>query len=339
MLKDIIKYERAMVDIINYDKSSWAKFYLLMKEIEEKELYKEANKNSFTAWVKDFCLKNKIHESVIWNRKKAGKVYESYARIQKEKGIEVPPIEETNVSMDSLVLVDKITKKAPKLGAELTAKAINKEITRDDLRTAYKTIRGDLVKAKQDIQENAEEATEGLEMANNEEIKEVPKVEIKVEEVVTASKIIQAFNNPCWLGVKEIKRKAFKPSHEQDKYKTLTEFAVYTGTSKHSRRIDLLAVENITVENHFEMNLHGIEIKVSKSDLINDSKYTEYGEFVNYLWIAIPKKLEADARATVPDDVGIMVYGRGKMKVVKEANRLKPLQLENSLTTLALKLL
>lgn len=339
MLKDIIKYERAMVDIINHDKSSWAKFYLFMKEIEEKELYKEVNKNSFTAWVKDFCLKNKIHESVLWNRKKAGKVYENYERIQKEKGIEVPPIEETNVSMDSLVLVDKISKKAPKLGADLTEKAINKEITREDLRTAYKTIRGDFVKPKEDFYDEFKRAVEGEETANNEPVVEAPKVEVKVEEVVTASKIIQALNNPNWLGIKEIKRKAFRPAHEQDKYKTLTEFAVYTGTSKHSRRIDVLAVENITVESHFELNLHGIEIKVSKSDLLNDCKYTEYAEFVNYLWVAIPKKLEADARATVPDDVGIMVFSRDKMKVVKEANRLKPLQLENSLTTLALKLI
>lgn len=321
-----------MVDIINYDKASWTKFYLLMKEVEEKELYKEANKNSFTAWVKDFCIKNKIHESIIWNRKKAGKVYENYQKVQKEKGIEVPPIEDTNISMDSLVLVDKIAKKAPKLGADLTEKAINKEITREDLRTAYKTIRGDLVKAKKEyLALDKEQLKQGEEKET--------KQEVKVGEVVTASKIIQALNSPNWLGIKEIKRKAFRPAYEQDKYKILTEFSVYTGTSKHSRRIDVLVAENITVENHFSLNLHGIEIKVSKSDLERDTKYTEYAEFVNYLWIAIPKKLEADARAIVPEDVGILVFNKNKMEVVKKANKLNPLQLESSLTTLALKLI
>lgn len=341
-MKEITKCERAMVDIINYDKASWTKFYLLMKEVEEKELYKEANKSSFTAWVKDFCIKNKVHESIIWNRKKAGKVYENYQRVQKEKGIEVPPIEETNISMDSLVLVDKIAKKAPKLGADLTEKAINKEITREDLRTAYKTVRGDLVKAKKEYlaldKEDLKEEEESKEDVKHTHTKE-SKQEVKVGEVVTASKIIQALNTPNWLGVKEIKRKAFRPAYEQDKYKTLTEFAVYTGTSKHSRRIDVLAAENITVENHFSLNLHGIEIKVSKSDLTNDTKYTEYAEFVNYLWIAIPKKLEVDARAIVPEDVGILVFNKNKMEVVKKANKLNPLQLESSLTTLALKLI
>lgn len=328
-----------MVDIINYDKASWTKFYLLMKEVEEKELYKEANKSSFTAWVKDFCIKNKIHESIIWNRKKAGKVYENYQRVQKEKGIEVPPIEETNISMDSLVLVDKIAKKAPKLGADLTEKAINKEITREDLRTAYKTVRGDLVKAKKEYLALDKEPLKEEE-ESKEDVKHThTKQGVKVGEVVTASKIIQALNSPNWLGIKEIKRKAFRPAHEQDKYKTLTEFAVYTGTSKNSRRIDVLALENITVENHFSLNLHGIEIKVSKSDLEKDTKYTEYAEFVNYLWIAIPKKLEADARAIVPEDVGILVFNKNKMEVVKKANKLNPLQLESSLTTLALKLI
>lgn len=331
-MKEITKCERAMVDIINYDKASWTKFYLLMKEVEEKELYKEANKSSFTAWVKDFCIKNKIHESIIWNRKKAGKVYENYQKVQRGKGIEVPPIEDTNISMDSLVLVDKIAKKAPKLGADLTEKAINKEITREDLRTAYKTIRGDLVKAKKEyLALDKEQLKQGEE--------EETKQEVKVGEVVTASKIIQALNSPNWLGIKEIKRKAFRPAYEQDKYKTLTEFSVYTGTSKHSRRIDVLVAENITVENHFSLNLHGIEIKVSKSDLEKDTKYTEYAEFVNYLWIAIPKKLEADARAIVPTDVGILVFNKNKMEVVKKANKLNPLQLESSLTTLALKLI
>lgn len=331
-----------MVDIINYDKASWTKFYLLMKEVEEKELYKEANKSSFTAWVKDFCIKNKIHESIIWNRKKAGKVYENYQRIQKEKGVEVPPIEDTNISMDSLVLVDKIAKKAPKLGADLTEKAINKEITREDLRTAYKTVRGDLVKAKKEYlaldKEQLKEEEESKEDVKHNNTKET-KQEVKVGEVVTASKIIQALNSPNWLGVKEIKRKAFKPAYEQDKYKILTEFSVYTGTSKHSRRIDVLVAENITAQNHFSLNLHGIEIKVSKSDLERDTKYTEYAEFVNYLWIAIPKKLEEEARKIVPTDVGILVFNKNKIEVVKKANKLNPLQLESSLTTLALKLM
>lgn len=319
-MKELKKYEKQLETILNADKNNWSKFYILMKEIEEKELYKEVNLNSFTAWVKDFSLKHKIHESVIWNRKKAGKVYESYAKVQAEKGVEVAPLEEANVGVDALVLLDKISKKDANLGAELTQKALNREITRDDLRTAYKTVRGDLKASK-------------TERKNNE-----PETEINVQETVTAAKIVNGLNDSIWLG-KECKKKHFRGAYELDKYKAITEFPVYTGTSRKSRRIDVLVAENITQNNHFSLNLHGVEIKVSKSDLINDMKYTEYAEYVNYLWLAIPRELLQVAEETAPRSVGILIYDDGKIMMHRDAERLNPLKLNESLTTLSLRLL
>ncbi|EOU1692803.1 MmcB family DNA repair protein [Clostridium perfringens] len=319
-MKELKKYEKQLETILNADKNNWSKFYLLMKEIEEKELYKEVNLSSFTAWVKDFSIKHKIHESVIWNRKKAGKVYESYAKVQADKGIEVPSIEDANVGVDSLVLLDKIAKKDADLGAELTQKAINKEITRDDLRTAYKTVRGDLKTSKMENRDKE------------------PKTEINVQETVTAAKIVNGLNHSNWLG-KECKKKHFKRAYELDKYKALTEFPVYTGTSKKSRRIDVLVAENITQDNHFSLNLHGVEIKVSKSDLVGDMKYTEYAEYVNYLWLAIPRDLIEVAEETAPKSIGILIYDDNKIMIHRDAERLNPLKLNESLTTLSLRLI
>ncbi|MDY6058708.1 MAG: MmcB family DNA repair protein [Candidatus Onthovivens sp.] len=319
-MKELKKYEKQLETILNADKNNWSKFYLLMKEIEEKELYKEVNLSSFTAWVKDFSIKHKIHESVIWNRKKAGKVYESYAKVQADKGIEVPSIEDANVGVDSLVLLNKIAKKDADLGAELTQKAINKEITRDDLRTAYKTVRGDLKTSKMENRDKE------------------PKTEINVQETVTAAKIVNGLNHSNWLG-KECKKKHFKRAYELDKYKALTEFPVYTGTSKKSRRIDVLVAENITQDNHFSLNLHGVEIKVSKSDLVGDMKYTEYAEYVNYLWLAIPRDLIEVAEETAPKSIGILIYDDNKIMIHRDAERLNPLKLNESLTTLSLRLI
>lgn len=319
-MRELKKYEKELETILNADKNNWSKFYLLMKEIEEKELYREVNLGSFTAWVKDFSLKHKIHESVIWNRKKAGKVYESYAKVQADEGIEVAPLEEANVGVDALVLLDKITKKDANLGAELTEKALNKEITRDDLRTAYKTVRGDLRASKTERKHKE------------------PETEINVQETVTAAKIVNGLNNSSWLG-KECKKKHFKGAYELDKYKALTEFPVYTGTSKKSRRIDVLVAENITLDKHYSLNLHGIEIKVSKSDLINDMKYTEYAEYVNFLWLAIPRDLIEVAEEKAPKSIGILIFDDGKIMIHRYAERLNPLKLEESLTTLSLRLI
>lgn len=325
-MKPIKEYENELVIILNADKNNWTRFYILMKEIEENELFKEIGLGSFTAWVKHFSVKNKIHESVIWNRKKAGKVYERYINVQKQQGIDVTPIEKAQIGVDSLVLLDKISKRDEKLGAELTEKAIQKEISRSDLRNAYKAIRGDLHKNK--IENNNSLATR----------KSAAESIIDIKETITASKIVSCLMNPRWLGEK-CKRKAFKGSYEQDKYKALTEFPVYTGTTTKSRRIDVLVAENLRVENHFSLNLHGIEIKVSKSDLINDMKYTEYAEFVNYLWLAIPVELLDIALMNSPEMIGILLYNKDKIEIFREANILMPLKIKESLTTLSLRLI
>ena len=342
-MKEILVCEKELKELIGEDKKTWTRFYVLMKKIEEEELYKELGLKSFTAWVKDFSMKNKIHESVLWNRKKAGRVYENYQRVKEEQGVNIVPIEQAEIGVDSLVLLDKITSKNKELGAELADKAINKEITREDLRTAYKVIRGDISSSKQKKHDNSKETNqidkdtlENLE--NNNSDNDDIDIEEEIKENVTATKIVNAMSEPSWLGVAK-EKKYFAGAYERDKYKALTEFPVYTGTTKHSRRIDVLIAENLRVENHYSLNLHGIEIKVSKSDFEKDKKYTEYADYVNFLWIAIPKNLIECVENNTPADVGIVYFEKDKMHIYREAKRLNPVLIKDSLTTLSLRLI
>lgn len=339
-MREIVKIEKELKQLVEQDKNSWARFYLLMKKVEDQQLYKELKLNSFTAWVKDFAMKNKIHESVIWNKKKAGKVYESYMKTKQEQGVEVAPIEQANVGVDSLVLLDKISKKNADLGAELTEKAVNKEITRADLRNAYKTIRGDL--KKDTVVKNPikviEDDNKLHDENNNNIINNIENSEKDNTDNVTATNIVMALNNHNWLGEKEVV-KGFKGRFIERKYKAFTEFPVYPGTTKKSRRIDVLIAENISIDEHYKLELHGIEIKVSKSDFLNDKKYTEYAEFVDKLWIAVPKGLAAVCKKNTPKNIGIMYLEDGEIKVKRQAQELNPENKQEALTTLALKLL
>lgn len=320
---EIIKsLECELVEIVNKDKHNWTHFYLIMKEIETKELWKEISEKSFTSWVKNFCVKNKIHESIIWNRKKAGKVYETYEKIKRERGEEVIPLEHAKVSVDALVLLDKINKRSPELATELTEKAINNEITREDLRNAYKTVR-------RDIQSGANK----LKSTNQNEKESKNESSINI----TAALIVNALSNSEWLGVAQI-RKPFKTSFEQDKYKLFTEFPVFTGTSKKSRRIDVLISENLTNES-WELNVHAIEIKVNKYDLLNDKKYSEYADFADYVWLAVPKELVTFAMETKFDNCGIIVINNNDIKIVEQAKYSPGLLKFNTLMSLVLKLL
>lgn len=339
-MREIVKIEKELKHLVEQDKNSWAKFYLLLKKVEDQQLYKDLGLNSFTAWLKDFALKNKIHESVLWNKKKAGKVYERYAETKKEQGVEVAPIEQANVGVDSLVLLDKISKKNADLGAELTEKAINKEITRADLRNAYKTVRGDLKKKDNTDNKTAIKVIEEDNKLHEENNGDIINIEAKEdhEDNVTATNIVMALNNHSWLGDKEVV-KGFRGRFIERKYKAFTEFPVYTGTTKKSRRIDVLVAENISIEEHYNLQLHGIEIKVSKGDLLNDTKYTEYAEFVNKLWVAVPKDLVKECIKNTPKNIGIMYLEDGAIKIKRQAKELKPECLKEALTTLALKLL
>ena len=68
-------------------------------------------------------------------------------------------------------------------------------------------------------------------------------------------------------------------------------------------------------------------------------KYTEYAEFVNYLWLAIPEDLLEVAEIVVPKNIGILIYKNDRINIKREAETLEPLKLKESLTTLSLRLL
>ena len=230
--------------------------------------------------------------------------------------------------MDSLVLLDKIQKKAPALGAELVKKTINKEVTRQDLRHAYKQIRDAQPPKKPGRKKKLSEAEE-----------QAKKVEFE-ENNATATKITQMLSNSNWLLGYEVGRKAFTKSEFQDKYVTFPEFRVFTGTTTKSRRIDVMAMENVNVKNKLhEVNTHGVEIKVAKHDLLGDTKYTEYAEFVHFLWLAVPSELVPVAEETAPPTVGIISVDGDTISKVREATKGEPLKLLDTLKVAALKMM
>ena len=318
--------------LIKIEKKNWADFYLLIKQVETDELW-QGTYNSFTQWVKDFAVRTKIHESTIWYKKKAGEVYEKYAEMRKKKGLEVEEIRDSKVSVNSLVILDKIDKYSPEKTEELADKVFNKEITRNDLHSIYKAVRPSA--------ETRERISSIYASKTDEEIRSE-----KIEESIKTSNILSTlYSIECWLGKKK-ERKYFKSSYEQDKIQCFAEFPFFTGTTRHSRRIDFLCIENMTSENLWELNIHGIEIKVNEHDLLNDEKYTEYTEFVDYFYLAVPEELEEVAKKNKFNGCGLIVISKDKensnkfiAKVVETPTKLTPFRREDTLTSITLKLL
>lgn len=330
---ELINIEKELNTLVEKDRQNWSSFYLLLKKVEDSKLW-EGHHNSFTAWIKYFANTNKIQESVLWNRKKAGEIYQKYYARKLQKQEKVADIQSVDIAQDSLILIEKIARKDPELLDELTDKAINKELKKKDLQEAYR-----IIKAKKDAEKELKTQLEvNKDISDNEKEKILDNIKDLKTATVTAIDVVNALKKNDWLDVKKEGRKSFKDFYEQDKYKVFTEFPVFAGTTRNSRRIDALICENLT-EERWKLNLHAVEIKVSKSDLVNDRKYTEYADFTNYIWLAIPEELIEIAKETKLDKCGILVIKDKKVQVIEQAQRLDAIRREECLAKLALKLL
>ena len=326
-MNNLADIEKELIELFISERKNWVSIYLLLKIVEEEMLWR-GSYNSYTQWVKEFAVRSKVHESSIWHTKKMGAVYEKYSKKMEAKGMKVDDIKNTKVSANNLVVLEKISKYSPEKTEELVEKIFKKEITKNDLEEIYRAVRPSTSTEKN----SRSSKTDG----------EIRTEKIK-DSIKTSTILSTLYEYENWLGQKKV-RKYFKSSYEQDKIQCFSEFPVYTGSTKKSRRIDFLAVENMTTENLWELNIHGIEIKVTESDFINDEKYTEYTEFVDYFYLAVPEELKDIALKNKFKDCGLIVISKDKTnkfvaKVIEAPTRLNPLRREDTLTSIALKLL
>ena len=251
-----------------------------------------------------------------------------------------------------MVILDKINKYDQEVASQLVEKVINRDITKKDLREVYKSIRPEKPSRNPhikfvDLSEIEEKSQESKEVEGIEDLGKIDGFDKAARldeagdqknlETVTARDIVYTISDIEWLGEKP-KRKYFKSSFEQNKYRIFTEFPVYVGTSRKSRRMDMLLVENIMTD-VWDLNLHCIEIKVSKSDLLNDMKYTEYAEFVDFMWLAVPDDLVEIAKSSKFNDCGIISVSKNGAVIVEQAKKLDADRKIETLKNIALKLI
>lgn len=326
---NLIDVEKQLIDLFITEKKNWVSIYLLLKLVEEKSLWKE-NYNSYTQWIKEFAIRSKVHESTIWHTKKMGSVYEKYAEMRKNKGLEVDDIKNTKVSANNLVILEKISKYSPEKTEELAEKIFTKEISKTDLQEIYRAVRP---------KKNNDKTYNSIIKTDNEVRSE------KIEESIKASNILSSlYEYENWLGKKK-EKKYFKSTYEQDKIQCFAEFPLFTGTTRHSRRIDFLCVENLTTQNLWELNIHGVEIKISEYDLLNDKKYSEYIEFLDYFYLAVPKELKEIALKNKLKSCGLLIIFKDEnsnkfnIEVVELPTKLNAPRKEETLRSIILKLL
>lgn len=322
----IEEIEKKLCELLQADKNNWTSIYRLMEEVNTNQLW-QTNYHSFTAWVRNLSQLNNIHESLLWKRKKAGAIYAEYEKRAKEQGKDVPTMERLSVSPDNFELIEKIAQSNTQVKDQLIDKLLNNEIQRKDLKNAWNTVKME----KEAHNQKATKANSYDKFKKNKEENTINENNIKAIDIILSLKY------PEWLETN------FTITHNSKKekriYKQLTEFPVYTGTTRHSRRIDLLTIENITCEHNYELNLHGIEIKVNKSDLLTDEKMGEYQDYCDYFWVAVPKDLAEYAKDIILPEWGIIAIEDKKGQIYKVAKKNKAIFKKESLTMALLKVL
>ena len=330
--------EEELGAIVATDKTSWVRIYELMEVVESETLYKGSFK-SFTAWVNHFASKCNVHVSLLWSRKKAGKMYSEYQTRAADRGAAVPDMSELKVSPDNFVLIEKIAGSDTAVADDLTDKVINGTLKRQDLKNAWATVRenrghvrlnGHKPKAAAEQDDSGDKEKKQSGEQHTQEGQNQPS-----EKPITATDIVFALSKNDWLPLDTRHEKAF----QSERYKVLTEFAVDTGTSHHARRIDAFVTENITTKERGAIALHGIEIKVSKSDLLGDHKMQEYTDFVDYFWIAVPQNLVEDVLSIKTPSWGVISVNKTGAEVVAAATIGRPVFRDKTLEGLVMKLL
>lgn len=299
------------------DKKSWISTYLLMRQVETEKLWKPDYKD-FTQWVNHLAEICGVKVGLIWNRRSAGEVYARYESRAHERGKNVPALDTIEVSPDSLQLIKKISQGNADVEDNLVDKLMQGDLSRRDLRSAWRDVRSTKeARGEKAVQKNHHDHLK----AKSEDGKDGEE-RLKVE----AADIVRVLQNRDWLSALLNEDLRTDWTGKKYIYRTFAEFAVRTGMTRNARRIDVVVAETLTATRPDEITLHGIEIKVAKSDLENDHKMLEYRDFVDYLYFGVPDFLYDAASDVAADGVGIIVYrtdgeSNGKLEIRRMAER------------------
>lgn len=320
--RGIEEVEAELVPLLTASRKQWVREYNLLSEVRDNKLFAPAFR-SFNQWVSSLAEKTHVHQSTIWQHLKAGETYSKYVARATKKGTDVTPVKDLPIAAESLVLIDKIAGSSDEVADELIGKVSVGELSRQDLKAAYTTVK-------------AQREDRGEKVAATSRHDKAP--EKMSSDDITAVQLVLALSDKkhAWMDplVPE------KRGHVVNAYVALPEFPVRPGTTSHARRIDVLVAESLTCSQVGQIRLHGIEIKVDRSDLRNDTKFGEYADFIDFLWLCVPSDLVPDAQDVALDTWGILEYtATGALTIVKPPVKLPAELREEALVDLALKII
>lgn len=321
----IEKIEKELSYYTSSEKNDWLAVYRLMERVKTEELYKARELKSFNAWVNFTSQALGVGSSTLWRKYKAGRSMQEYSD---RTGIKIDD-KALAVSPDTIASIETLAGRDSKKMDSLISQAIDGKVSRQDVRLALK--------------EKRRTAPHSIPTSRHTRIKASDRTE---RSDISASDIVLELGKWQWLeGLADSPIRTTNPIKTY-LYSLQTELGVATGTARHKRRFDGLILENLTIDSNDNdgINLHGVEIKVNKYDLQNDTKMQEYTDFCDFFYIAIPNDDEmiAIAKNIKLPDWGILVYtpdsdSISKIKILEKPKKLKAIFKDKTLENIILR--
>lgn len=340
--KELEKIEERLTASVNDDMQRWQSTYQMMHQVEQDQMYAGAGYRSFTAWVNHVADRAHCHVSLLWARLKAGRAYVEYAERAKSAGREVPALDDIRVSPDTLGLCVTVGAGSNADIDHLIDQSVAGKLGRADLRDAARARRwrkGEQSWAacmkKHDHDHDDDGDQDGDQDDDDQPAK--PEPEKPEKPAVTAEQIVLALRrHRGWLG-------AFNDRPYVDRaVEVYTEMRADTGEGRAVRRFDVLVAETLTCPERDAVKLHGVEIKISKSDLMRDHKMAEYVPFCDCFYIAVPdvpEMIQAAEDVRLPTWGVLAVSPDGAVRVVEPAQVLPGPMRDKMITSCLIKLM
>ena len=308
-IKELEKAEKELTILINTNKKAWVKIYIMIEQIDTKELWKAIG-NSFSRWLKSYAKKTGTNESMLWHRRQAGKFYRAYEVRAKERTKEIQKLSEIKISATNLNLIEKISAGNDKIADKMIEQLLKKEITHKELTTIWETTKEERLKKGKPIHfTNHYDKNKSIET-------------IITSEQILKQDIIILLGKPQWfknfIHIYMTEKNNLKPKEYSEFYYLKTDFPIQN--EQGIQRIEFLIIENLTVKNKgFDVSIHEINIFKRKQHQEKETSGTEYQ------WTIILNEQDQKNITKVNPNIGIILFQKEKqtLKIIKFPHKIK----------------
>ncbi|EAW35166.1 MmcB family DNA repair protein [Lyngbya sp. PCC 8106] len=301
-IEQLTQAEQQIQSLLTQNESNWKTIAKIAIVVQQQKLFKQAELNSFTAWVNAVAKKCERQPSLIWRYIKAAKYY-----LKSVDSDDIEQVDEAKAPPEALEKLEKVERNAPQpVFEKLREKVLAGEATVKECRKIEQEYRPEGEQLRRGRPPKGQEGTyqhlgSGEASALTTQVIDVTAIEVEqLPRNQVAVTIARSLTNSLVDWTMQCSGMKYPPYHHQEH----TEVRV--SVDKKRLRLDFLAVVRWSYKR--PKDVFGVEIKSCLADFEADNKWENYLNFCHYFCFAIPQSDE-ELRETIETqtDAGILL--------------------------------